>query len=90
MILKSASTSSLKKQKSNNLSLNYFDKKRVYQKIDPFLLPVFYLPIISTIHYFNQLLYFVLIDLEAISLISYSEWVLCHRHGHATGSFVFA
>ena len=63
--------------------------------INPFLLPVFDPPTISTIHYFNQLLYFVLTDLEAInleaiSLISYSEWVLCHRHGHATGSSVFA
>ena len=63
--------------------------------INPFLLPVFNPPTISTIHYFNQLLYFVLTDLEAInlediSLISYNVWVLCHRHGHATGSSVFA
>lgn len=65
--------------------------------INPFLLPVFDPPTISTIHYFNQLLYFVPTDLEAINLeaislisFSYSEWVLCHRHGHATGSSVFA
>ena len=65
--------------------------------INPFLLPVFDPPTISTIHYFNQLLYFVLTDLEAINLeaislisFSYSEWALYHRHGHATGSSVFA
>ena len=45
--------------------------------ISPFLLPVFDPPTISTIHYFNQLLYFVptdleAINLEAISLISFS------------------
>lgn len=48
--------------------------------INPFLLPVFDPPTISTIstiHYFNQLLYFVptdleAINLEAISLISFS------------------